>query len=55
MSGTREKPEDLLNVAAEVPLRTVTQAFPLVEANEALLTLNERRMNAAGVIEVRTG
>jgi len=37
-NATRKDGEDLLQIAAEIPIRTTTTAFPLKEANEVLKT-----------------
>ncbi len=50
---TRRDAEDLLRVAAEVPIRTHVQTFGLAEANEALLALKRSQIDGAGVLLVR--
>ncbi|MGQ9804133.1 MAG: zinc-dependent alcohol dehydrogenase family protein [Anaerolineae bacterium] len=47
---TRQDAEEFLQLAAEVPVRTTVQTFPLEAANEALLALKEGRINGAGVL-----
>lgn len=47
---TREDAAEFLRLAAEVPVRTTVQTFPLEAANEALLALKEGRINGAGVL-----
>jgi len=47
---TRQDAAEFLQLAAEVPVRTTVQTFPLEVANEALLALKEGRINGAGVL-----
>ncbi|MGQ9710739.1 MAG: zinc-dependent alcohol dehydrogenase family protein [Anaerolineae bacterium] len=47
---TRQDAEEFLQLAAQVPVRTTVQTFPLEAANEALLALKEGRINGAGVL-----
>lgn len=47
---TRQDAVEFLQLAAEVPVRTTVQTFPLEAANEALLALKEGRINGAGVL-----
>lgn len=47
---TRQDATEFLRLAAEVPVRTTVQTFPLEAANEALLALKEGRINGAGVL-----
>jgi propanol-preferring alcohol dehydrogenase len=51
-ASTRQDGEELLAVAAEIPIRTETQAFALEDANRALLQLEESRINGAAVLQV---
>ena len=51
-NSTRRDACELLDVAAEIPVRTEVQVFPLEEANEALLALKESRIRGAGVLSV---
>ncbi len=41
---------EFLQLAAEIPVRTTTQAYPLEKANQALLDLKESRIDGAGVL-----
>jgi propanol-preferring alcohol dehydrogenase len=50
---TRQDAEELLKYAAEIPIHTDTETFPLEQANEALLALKESRINGCGVLAVR--
>ena len=49
---TRRDAEELLKYAAEIPIHTDTEIFPLEQANEALLALKESRINGCGVLKV---
>lgn len=51
-ANTREDGQALLDLAAEIPIRTHTRPYPLAEANEALLDLKEDRIKGAAVLEV---
>lgn len=47
---TRRDGEEFLALAAEVPVRTETRAYPLEEANRALEDLREGRLSGAAVL-----
>lgn len=49
-NATRKDAEELLQLAAEVPLRADVQLFPLAQANQALLELKQSRIRGSGVI-----
>jgi propanol-preferring alcohol dehydrogenase len=51
-NATRRDGHDFLEAAARIPLRPTTEAFPLEQANEALLALSESRLRAAGVLRI---
>ena len=52
-ANTRDDGRRLLELAAEIPIRTHVQPFPLAEAPEALLALKEGRLRgAAAVLQV---
>ena len=51
-NNTRQDGEDFLKVAAEIPIRTQTQVFPLKETNEALNQLKNDAVIGAAVIQV---
>ncbi|MGH9612298.1 MAG: zinc-dependent alcohol dehydrogenase family protein [Bryobacteraceae bacterium] len=51
-NNTREDGRDFLRLAAEIPIRTETQVFPLESANEALYALKHDAISGAGVIQV---
>ena len=49
---TRQDAQELLRLAAEIPIRTTVQTFPLEAANEALLALKRSEIDGAGVLVV---
>jgi propanol-preferring alcohol dehydrogenase len=49
---TRQDAEGLLQVAAEIPIQTTVQTFPLEAANEALLALKRSKIDGTGVLVV---
>ena len=49
---TRRDGEEFLALAPKVPVRTEVQAFPLEEANEALVRLREGSIRGAAVLVV---
>jgi len=49
---TRQDAEELLQVAAEIPIHTTVQTFLLEEANEALLALERSEIDGTGVLVV---
>ena len=51
-NATRQDAQELLNLAAEIPIRAEVQVFPLADANHALQLLKQGRINGAGVLEV---
>ncbi|MCL4371570.1 MAG: zinc-dependent alcohol dehydrogenase family protein [Chloroflexi bacterium] len=51
-NSTRQDAVELLRLAVEIPIRTEVQVFPLEQANEALLLLNQGRIEGAGVLQV---
>ena len=54
-NNTRADGEEFLRVAAEIPIRTEVQRFPLREANRALAELKHDRVRGAAVLEIRDG
>ena len=52
-NNTRQDGEDFLRVAAEIPIRTRIQVFPLADANRALNALKSDEVQGAAVIQVR--
>lgn len=51
-NSTREDAQELLRVAAEIPVRTEVQAFKLEEANQALQALKHSKIQGAGVLTI---
>lgn len=51
-ANTREDGRALLSLAETIPIRTHTAAYPLAEANEALLDLKQDRVRGAAVLEI---
>jgi propanol-preferring alcohol dehydrogenase len=51
-ASTRADGEELLALAAAIPLRPEVEVFPLAEANAALASLKASRLRAAGVLVV---
>jgi alcohol dehydrogenase, propanol-preferring len=51
-NNTRKDGEDFLRVAAEIPIRTRVQIFPLSEANHALNALKNDAIPGAAVLRV---
>jgi hypothetical protein len=51
-NNTRQDGEDFLKIAAEIPITTRTQFFPLEEANQALLALKNDAIPGAAVLQV---
>jgi propanol-preferring alcohol dehydrogenase len=54
-ANTRRDGQELLQLAAEIPLRTHTREFPLEAANEALLLLKQDQINGAAVLRIARG
>jgi propanol-preferring alcohol dehydrogenase len=51
-NATRRDGEELLKVAAEIPVRTTVQTFPLEAANDALRLLRAGQINGAAVLKI---
>jgi len=51
-NATRKDGEKLLKIAAEIPIRTTTQLFPLEEANRTLQLLKAGKINGAAVLKI---
>ncbi len=51
-NATRQDGEELLKIAAEIPIRTTTQVFPLEEANRVLKLLKDSRIDGAAVLKI---
>jgi alcohol dehydrogenase, propanol-preferring len=50
---TRVDGDEFLALAAQVPVRTTVEVFPLAQANEALAALRAGRVNGAAVLDCR--
>jgi propanol-preferring alcohol dehydrogenase len=50
-NNTRQDGQDFLEVAAEIPVRTQVQIFPLQEANAALNALKNDAIRGAAVLQ----
>jgi propanol-preferring alcohol dehydrogenase len=53
-NNTRQDGEEFLRIAAEIPIRTRVQVFPLSEANRALNALKNDAIPGAAVLKVGT-
>lgn len=53
-NNTRDDGREFLKVAAEIPVRTEIQVYPLSEANRALNDLKSDRVNGAAVLDCRS-
>jgi len=51
-NATRKDGEDLLRIAAEIPVRASVQTFPLEAANDVLKLLKAGKINGAAVLKV---
>jgi len=51
-NNTRQDGHDFLEVAAEIPIQTQTQVFPLAEANAALNALKNDAIRGAAVLRI---
>jgi alcohol dehydrogenase, propanol-preferring len=51
-NNTRQDGEDFLHIAAEIPIRTHVQSFPLREANRALNALKNDAIPGAAVLKI---
>jgi len=52
-NATRQDGNELLDIAAEIPIETTTQNFPLEEANKVLQLLKDSRIDGAAVLQVK--
>jgi propanol-preferring alcohol dehydrogenase len=52
-NSTRQDVTELLQVAAEIPIKTEIERFSLDQANEALLRLKRGEINGAGVLQCK--
>jgi propanol-preferring alcohol dehydrogenase len=51
-NSTRKDGEELLKLAADIPIRTTVTGFPLKDANRALQLLKQSKIDGAGVLEI---
>ncbi|MCJ7680816.1 MAG: zinc-dependent alcohol dehydrogenase family protein [Candidatus Aminicenantes bacterium] len=51
-NATRQDGEDLLRIAAEIPIRTTTSSYPLEDANHALKLLKDSKIDGAAVLTI---
>jgi propanol-preferring alcohol dehydrogenase len=51
-ASTRQDGEELLAIAAVIPIKPETTEFPLIEANRALKLMKESKINGAGVLRI---
>jgi len=51
-NATRKDGEELLKIAAEIPIKTTTQLFPLEEANRVLQLLKESKIDGAAALRI---
>jgi alcohol dehydrogenase, propanol-preferring len=51
-NNTRQDGDDFLRIAAEIPVRTQVEIFPLREANTALRKLKDDAINGAAVLKI---
>jgi propanol-preferring alcohol dehydrogenase len=51
-NATRKDGEDLLRIAAEIPVRTTVRTFPLEAANNVLGLLKAGKISGAAVLKI---
>jgi propanol-preferring alcohol dehydrogenase len=51
-NATRDDGNELLKIAAEIPIKTTTQIFPLEDANQALQLLKDSKIDGAAVLQI---
>jgi propanol-preferring alcohol dehydrogenase len=51
-NNTREDGRDFMNIAAEIPIHSEVQVFPLEQANEALQALKHDGIRGAAVLKI---
>lgn len=51
-NATRQDAEELLQLAAEIPIRTEVELYPLLEANEVLKRLKRSEVQGAAVLQI---
>ena len=50
-NATRQDGEDLLKIAAEIPIRTTITVFPLEEVNEVLKLMKDSKIDGAAILK----
>jgi len=53
-NATRHDGEELLKIAAEIPIRTTTRSFSLEEANHVLTLLKDSRIDGAAILQINS-
>jgi alcohol dehydrogenase, propanol-preferring len=51
-NSTRQDVRELLDLAAEIPVRTEVEQFPLIQANDALMKLKRSEIQGSGVLQI---
>jgi len=51
-NATRQDGNDLLKIAAEIPIKTTIQLFPLEDANKALQLLKDSKIDGAAILKI---
>jgi propanol-preferring alcohol dehydrogenase len=51
-NSTRQDAREFLQLAAQAPIRTAAQTYPLSDVNRALQDLKHSRISGAGVVRV---
>ena len=51
-NSTRQDVHEFLELAAEIPVQTTVQSFPLEQANEALQAMKASKVDGAAVLRV---
>jgi propanol-preferring alcohol dehydrogenase len=51
-NATRQDGNELLKLAADIPIHTTVTTFPLKDANLALLLLKQSKIDGAGILEI---
>jgi propanol-preferring alcohol dehydrogenase len=51
-NATRDDGHELLKIAAEIPIKTTTQIYPLEEANQTLQLLKDSKIDGAAVLQI---
>jgi propanol-preferring alcohol dehydrogenase len=51
-NSTREDAREFLKLAAEIPVRTEVEVYPLADINRALQNLKHSKIRGAGVVRI---